>query len=141
MRSAWTGVFTAMALVPLSAFARSETHPVITTDQVKAGRESYLTSCAPCHGQDLAGGAVPELAGQAFRRRWTPHTTAQLFVFVKTTMPKDAAASLPDEEYAAIVAFILFSNGAKAGRAAFSAQTDVALGQILSSGKRTQAKH
>ena len=48
--------------------------------------------------------------------RWQDGNLGDLFTIVKVTMPQDKPASLTDEEYAAIVAYLLQANRYPAGQ-------------------------
>jgi len=91
--------------------------PRFTGDQVSAGRTTYNSTCAVCHGSTLMNGTFASpLAGEYFRNKWFGQTVRSLYEKVKT-MPPTAPASLPDAAYARIVAYILDRNGFKAGDA------------------------
>jgi mono/diheme cytochrome c family protein len=57
-----------------------------TAAQVAAGRTAYDTTCASCHGADLAG--PPPLAGTAFRGGWGSGTTRDLLTAVQSMPPE-----------------------------------------------------
>jgi plastocyanin/cytochrome c553 len=79
---------------------------------VDLGKAAYLASCAVCHGENLGGRErAPALAGRAFGTAWAARTAWDLFQRVRTTMPQSAPGSLSDDNYAAIIAYILNANG------------------------------
>lgn len=91
-------------------------------DQIALGAKLYGQSCASCHGNGGEGGKdTPAVVGKsalpldpppiARHRKTQFHTGADVFAFVKATMPANAPGSLTDEEYAAILAFDLKANG------------------------------
>ncbi|MEQ1884235.1 MAG: PQQ-binding-like beta-propeller repeat protein [Bryobacteraceae bacterium] len=87
-----------------------------TSDQATAGRASYQASCQGCHGPDLGGrGEAPQLAGSNFVRNWGARTGIDLAGYIKASMPPGKIGSLADAEYTNIAAFLLQSNGARAG--------------------------
>jgi quinoprotein glucose dehydrogenase len=89
---------------------------VYTEAQAKRGMAAYEQQCSFCHLSDLSGeGFAPALAGETFTSRWEDGTLGDLFIIVKQTMPQDNPASLLDEEYAEIVAYLLKSNRYPAG--------------------------
>jgi len=116
----------AIALVPAQPTASGLREPqdrpeqsrgvgVHTAAQSAAGRAAYQASCASCHMPDLAGRSeAPPLAGPNFMNSWRSRTTRDLFEFIQSTMPPDGS-NLTADQYLAIVAFILESNGASAG--------------------------
>ena len=82
-------------------------------------RRGALTSglCTQCHGEGLEGGPAPELRGGAFLARWDNRTVGELFDLIRLRMPDDDPGSLPREESADLVAYILALNGFPAGAA------------------------
>ena len=90
--------------------------PVYTHAQAKAGEAVYRDACADCHLANLRGDfEAPELAGRSFRRAWGDVPVRELLENIRTTMPEDAPESLSDEEYRAIVAYIIRENGGALG--------------------------
>lgn len=87
--------------------------PTFTVEQMTVGRNAYGASCSSCHGADLSGASGPPLRGAAFERVWLDgtKTAGDLYRVVRTSMPKLAPGSLEADNYRAIVAFILSSNG------------------------------
>lgn len=95
--------------------------PQFTTAQATAGRTAYNANCAACHGNTLTNGTfAPPLAGESFKGLWSGQTVRALYDKAKT-MPPASPASLPDGTYANIVAYILETNGARAGNTALPA--------------------
>lgn len=102
----------------------------ITAEQVAAGRDAYQARCASCHLPDLAGrNEASPLAGRAFMAAWRERTTKELFDYIRASMPP-GGATLGGDEYLAITAFILRSNGAATGTSALTATTAVGIGTI-----------
>ncbi len=105
---------------------------VFTAEQAAAGRAVYTASCASCHLPDLAGrNEAPQLAGNNFMNTWRARSTRDLFEFIQGTMPP-AAASLTDEQYLAVTAFLLQANGAAPGARPFAPATTAAIGSVAS---------
>ena len=103
---------------------------VFTADQAAAGRTAYQANCASCHLADLGGrNEAPPLAGVNFLNTWRNRTARDLFEYVQSTMPPQAA-SLPSDQYLSIVAFILQSNGASAGAQPFTGSVAVRIGTL-----------
>jgi alcohol dehydrogenase (cytochrome c) len=112
--------------------------PVFTAAQVDAGRTAYEASCASCHVSDLGGrNEAPQLAGADFMNVWRTQGVDALFGFIRSTMPP-GGARLSDEQYLAIVAYILRSNGAAPGAQPLTAATAVPVGSIAT-GQRPAA--
>jgi mono/diheme cytochrome c family protein len=92
---------------------------VYTVEQARRGATIYASSCAECHGEDLSGeGFAPPLVDEPFIQRWQDGTLADLFTVLRATMPQEKPGSLSDDDYAAIVSFLLQKNHFPAGAAA-----------------------
>jgi len=90
---------------------------VYSEAQAVRGKALSEAQCAYCHQSDLRGqGFAPGLIEDAFTSRWQDGNLGDLFAIVKGTMPQDKPASLTDDEYAAIVAFLLQANRYPAGQ-------------------------
>ena len=61
------------------------------------------------------------LAGEYFKNAWAGKTVRAFYDRAQKTMPPAAPGSLPKDSYANILAYILETNGAKAGDAALAA--------------------
>ena len=91
-----------------------------TNDQARLGEFLYGTNCSDCHAPnmtgrlDLDGDAFP-LIGSEFWRRHQGKGLNEIFQYMRTRMPRGAAGSLRDRDYAAILAYILEANGYPAG--------------------------
>jgi mono/diheme cytochrome c family protein len=95
--------------------------PQFTAAQSAAGKTAYNANCATCHGNTMTNGTfAPPLAGEYFRNTWSGHTVRAFFEKAKT-MPPAAPASLTDQTYADIVAYILDVNKFPAGVSALPA--------------------
>ncbi len=129
------GLGAAAAIWASHAMAQTSAGP-FTEAQAQAGQPLYVSRCAGCHD---AGGETARLMGPAFTQDWTSRSTAALYTRIKTTMPFSNPGSLSGAEAAAVVAYILKSNGATAGTAAFTPATDVAIASILAEQRRRRA--
>jgi S-disulfanyl-L-cysteine oxidoreductase SoxD len=99
---------------------------VYTKAQAERGRASYFAACASCHGAQLAGDTdAPDLAGNAFLKRWDNQSIAALFSFVESRMPVGRPRSLGPVGYADVIAHILASNGFPDGQKELSADGSV----------------
>jgi mono/diheme cytochrome c family protein len=102
------------APTPSQALPRMQ--PRFTRAQAVAGKTAYNSNCAVCHGNTMTNGTfAPPLAGEAFKTAWSGKTVRTLFVHAKT-MPPASPASLADDTYTNIVAYVLEVNGFKAGK-------------------------
>ncbi|MDR7420490.1 MAG: cytochrome c [Armatimonadota bacterium] len=111
------GVLVAGVVPAIRAGAEPATRPAGATmlvaqvsPQIERGRAVYGNSCARCHGAQGQGGDGPRLIGSPNSLK-DYGTVQKLFDFVKTNMPENAPASLKDEEYWDVLAFILDANG------------------------------
>jgi len=103
-----------------------------TADQAKQGHDVYTQHCASCHGDKLQGLAAPSLAGKDFlttaeHNGWT---IGMLQTIVTQNMPFNDPASLSDEQYADVIAFLLASNCFQAGSKKFPEEATPALAKI-----------
>jgi len=100
-----------------SAATAASAPALFTAAQAAAGSKDYEAKCAACHGEQLEGGAGPALSGDTFRTlaKNTKLTVGDLFNFISQQMPLNEPATLSHGQYAAIMAFILKTNGYRAG--------------------------
>jgi alcohol dehydrogenase (cytochrome c) len=110
--------------------AQTATAP-FTAEQATAGRAAYIANCMACHQANMAGeGDALALVGKTFMAAWGNRTTKDLYDTIHTSMPYGNAGSLDANTYRQLVAFILQSNGAKAGSENLGATTAVKIGSI-----------
>jgi quinoprotein glucose dehydrogenase len=88
---------------------------VYSDDQAMRGGAAYDTSCSGCHRVDLGGGNGPALRQERFARNFAGKDLKTLYTKIATTMPRGAPASLGDNVYLDIVAYVLRENGFPAG--------------------------
>lgn len=81
---------------------------VYTSEQAEVGRRVFENECGLCH-------ASAEFSGRVFQLTWAGRPLAGFYIQVSNTMPLEAPGSLPAEEYAAVLAYILELNGYPAG--------------------------
>ena len=89
--------------------------PATFAAQVELGRAAYAQNCAACHGATLAGGQfATSLKGPAFLAKWGQGsgTVADLYRYIRSSMPPGGAGALPDATYAALAALIMAENQA-----------------------------
>ncbi|CAB3728766.1 c-type cytochrome [Paraburkholderia rhynchosiae] len=85
--------------------------------QVAHGKTLYSGACAKCHGPDLQGLNAPALRGPSF----APAANAKLTIggvygYMANNMPADRPGKMKPQDYADIMAFLLYSNGYSAGK-------------------------
>lgn len=96
--------------------------PQFTEAQVASGKTAYNASCAVCHGSTMTNGSYgTPLAGEYFKGKWSHRSVGALVDRARTTMPPSQPGSLAAQTYADIVAYILSTNGSKAGGAPLTA--------------------
>lgn len=115
-----------------TAFAQAGSAVPFTADQAKQGHEVYTQHCASCHGDKLQGLAAPSLAGKDFlttaeHNGWT---MGMLQTIVTQNMPFNDPASLSDEQYANVIAYLLASNCFAPGSKKFPEAQTPALAKI-----------
>jgi len=70
-----------------------------TEAQAETGRSAFIANCAACHGSSMV---------TIFHDY---STVEKYFNFISGSMPKHLPGSLPDEDYVAVVAYMLRLNG------------------------------
>jgi glycine/D-amino acid oxidase-like deaminating enzyme/mono/diheme cytochrome c family protein len=87
---------------------------VYSQAQARRGAENYRKYCSACH--------MPAThSGDAFKTTWSGRSAADLFDYLRTTMPNDNPGRLSRRQYADIVAYLLQLNGMPAGPRLLSA--------------------
>jgi quinohemoprotein ethanol dehydrogenase len=101
-----------LIVVADSAGSTSAAPPADSSNQVQRGKAAYVQHCSSCHMADLSGSgeAAPALAGSAFLLRWQGRSASDLFDKTRTTMPTGSPATLTQEQYLDIIAYILQVN-------------------------------
>ena len=85
-------------------------------DQAALGQAVYAEHCVACHGVSLRGGeAGPALSGKVFQDQWASRPLEQLLEITSRSMPTSNPGGLSSEDYAAVLAFVLYRNGYAAG--------------------------
>src|SRR5436190_6175316 len=116
-----------------------------TAQQADAGRTAYQTNCSGCHAADLSGiGNALPLSGLPFTSSWGNRTAGDLVGFMEGAMPPNNPGGLGEQNYLNIAAFILQSNGARAGNQALAGNSTVAIrsvtGQVVAQVQGGQGK-
>jgi alcohol dehydrogenase (cytochrome c) len=90
---------------------------IFTNAQAQRGQNLYEKRCASCHGLQLTGGSAAPLSGNQFMAKWGQgkHSVDELYYITRTQMPYGAAATMTNQQYIDIVAYMLKANGYQAG--------------------------
>lgn len=75
-----------------------------TETQAALGEAVFRAACAACHEPTFH-------SGEPFMFSWKGRTLYDYFRVVKTTMPEDNPAGLPDDDYVRVIAYIMKLNG------------------------------
>jgi len=98
---------------------------VYTEEQAYRGEKVSDRSCAGCHGPRLDGGdSGPKLVGEMFLANWSSEPVAELFDWIRESMPADAPGTLSKEDSAAVLAYILKLNNMPAGKQDLSSERE-----------------
>lgn len=81
---------------------------LFTNAQAEDGEAAYRRACLECH-------TLGEFGDRPFLFAWEGSTVAQLYGYIEENMPDDAPGSLDEEDYQAIMAYILEMNGYPSG--------------------------
>ncbi len=105
--------------------------PTFTAEQAPRGKTAYDANCVSCHGPDLISANYgPPLAGPYFEGKWPGQTVGALYTHTHDRMPPSRPASLGDETYVDLVAYMLQVNGVAPGDVELPADRD-ALNQMV----------
>ena len=92
--------------------------------QAERGRSSFRDVCAECHYSS-------EFRDQKFKFKWGRRTVRDLYRDIVRNMPEDDPGSLPDQEYADVVAYILQLNGFPPGERELPPDEEVLAGYSM----------
>lgn len=81
---------------------------LFTNEQAEDGEAVYRRACLECH-------TLGEFGDRPFLFAWEGSTVAQLYSYIEENMPDDAPGSLDEEDYQAVMAYILEMNGYPSG--------------------------
>ncbi len=86
--------------------------------QAERGHQIYENSCGACHQPG-------QLVGQGFVEQWNDRRIGDFFTLVRSSMPVDNPGSMKEDEYLAVVAYLLQANHGPAGPDSLKADTSV----------------
>ncbi|HEX4935074.1 MAG TPA: cytochrome c, partial [Gemmatimonadaceae bacterium] len=95
---------------------RTSADSSFTEAQAERGGQVFTRVCLECHERS-------EMANPDFRLKWGGQSTFDLFKSISTTMPDSDPGSLPRNDYADVVAYILKLNGIPAGTTELAADS------------------
>ncbi len=101
--------------------AATRAHASYTVDQAWQGRLDYYQSCAECHGGKLGGVFGPALAGGNDNLQY--QSVSDVYGYMSAHMPHGNPESLPEQQYVAIMAFLMQSHGIRPGTKPLSLAT------------------
>ncbi len=93
-----------------------------TRRQADDGRDLFALACQSCH-------APTQHAGADFRGKWFGRSLGELFIYLRTEMPKTDPGTMSDEEYTLLIAYLLRINRMPTGARPLAADS-VALHRI-----------
>jgi mono/diheme cytochrome c family protein len=94
---------------PAGAPTTSIPAPATLDEQTAAGGKVFAERCASCHGKSGEGGdKAPGLVGPKALDDYK--NAREAFDYVRGNMPPDGAGSLSEQEYWAVVAFLVKTN-------------------------------
>lgn len=109
--------------------------PSFDSKQVAHGKRLYGNACAKCHGANMQGVTAPALSGPAFAPVSGSHLTiGGIYTYMSTNMPADRPGKLKDDEYAAIMAYLLNANGYAPGNEKMTADSARSSTTLLNAG-------
>lgn len=76
--------------------------------QADRGEKVFNQTCAMCHVR-------AQFIGPAFVQNWNDHRVSDFYTLIRSTMPLNNPGGLKDEEYLAVVAYLLKENHAAIG--------------------------
>jgi len=77
--------------------------------QADRGERVFIGTCAACHARS-------QFIGQTFVENWNDRKVSDFYTLIRSTMPVNNPGTLKDEEYLAVVSYLLKANHAAAGR-------------------------
>jgi mono/diheme cytochrome c family protein len=91
---------------------------VFTAEQALRGKAEYDQTCSRCHNLALIGSERgPSIKGPAFQEQYEKGSLADLFIFIRDTMPEGGPGTLNDDTKVDILTYILQQNGYPTGPA------------------------
>ena len=92
--------------------------------QADRGERVFTGTCLGCHARS-------QFIGQAFVEAWNDRRVSDFYTLIRSTMPVNNPGSLKDEEYLAVVSYLLKANHAAAGTDSLAADSGSVRGRRI----------
>ena len=113
-----------LAVVPGMLVAAEAQSALYSQAQSERGAAVYTANCASCHASDLRGNSnSPGLVGVGFQFLWQGRPLSEFYNKMRSNMPTNNPASLPEQSYIDLLAFILQQNDYPSGPEELEAAT------------------
>jgi mono/diheme cytochrome c family protein len=99
---------------------------VYSSEQAERGKNIYEAYCTRCHGLNLLGGRQGGVGGPALKDSnfwvsWERQPLSTLYGKIQRTMPADSPASLREDDYTDVMAYVLSENAFPSGKTSLPA--------------------
>lgn len=84
--------------------------------QADRGERVFTGTCLGCHARS-------QFIGQTFAEAWNDRRVSDFYTLIRSTMPVNNPGTLKDEEYLAVVSYLLKANHAAAGTDSLNADS------------------
>jgi S-disulfanyl-L-cysteine oxidoreductase SoxD len=122
----------ALALLSCTGAAPQQPDPALYSEQqASVGADLYAAQCAMCHGAHLEGTyEIPALRGK-FVANWAQRPVGNLHAYLVRAMPQNAPGTLSSQDSAALIAYILKTNGYAPGTKPLQADPAILRAKIM----------
>ena len=92
--------------------------------QADRGERVFTGTCLGCHARS-------QFIGQTFAEAWNDRRVSDFYTLIRSTMPVNDPGSLKDDEYLAVVSYLLKANHAAAGTDSLAADSGSVRGRRI----------
>ena len=92
--------------------------------QADRGERVFTGTCLGCHARS-------QFIGQTFAESWNDRRVSDFYTLIRSTMPVNNPGSLKDDEYLAVVSYLLKANHAAAGADSLAADSGSVKGRRI----------